>query len=198
MNWDSSDYFTELRCDSELHKGLQEIGENFCPCCELQFNFVKKTKYYLICCDKQDIINDNGQLVCQNCGIVQGFKYAKEYVGFYENRHRFRKKSVYERKYCINNRLLDIQCNYQINLTCQDQIKIKKIFSEIGKILDEVNGTRKRLISINFIFHKVLNLMNIPCEKIPISELAKTKAFHEKYWSTIMSLIGDKILAILQ
>ena len=187
-----------MNCDSTLHNGLQEIGEIICPCCEFQFNSIKKSKYYLFCCDKQDIINDNGQIVCQNCGIVQGFKYTKEYVNFYENIHLFRKKSVYERKYYINNRLLDIQCNYQINLTCQDQIKIKKIFSEIGKIFDKVNGTRKRMISINFIFHKVLNLMNIPCEKIPISELAKTKAFHEKYWSEIMSLIGDKILAILQ
>ena len=40
--------------------------------------------------------------------------------------------------------------------------------------------------------------MNIPCEKIPISELTKTIAFHNEYWSEIMSLIGDKILAILQ
>ena len=117
-----------MYCDFELHKGLQEIGENICPCCELELDFVKISKVHLFCCDKQDIINDNGQIVCQNCGIVQGFKYAKEYVNFYENRHQFRKKSVYERKYCINNRLLDIQCNYQINLTCQDQIKIKKIF----------------------------------------------------------------------
>ena len=187
-----------MNCDSTLHDGLQEIGEIICPCCEFQFNSIKKLKYYLFCCDKQDIINDNGQIVCQNCGIVQGFKYTKEYVNFYENIHPFRNKSVYERKYYINNRLLDIQCDYQINLTCQDRIKIQKIFSEIGEILVAVNGTRKRMISINFIFHKVLNLMNIPCEKFPISELAKTIAFYKKYWSVIMSLIGDKILAILQ
>ena len=184
-----------MDCDcNDLHNGLQEMGELMCPFCGFQFNYIKKSEF---CCNKSDIINDNNKIVCKNCGIVQGFKHVKEYVNFYENRHRFRKKSVYERKYYIDNRLLDIRCNYQINLTCQDQIKIKKIFSEIGKILNEVNGIRKRMISINFIFHKVLNLMNIPCDKIPISKWAKTLAFYNQYWSEIMSLIGDKILAIL-
>ena len=184
-----------MNCDSTLHNGLQEIGEIICPCCEFQFNSIKKS--LPLCCDSQDIINDNGQIVCQNCGIVQGFKYAKEYVNFYENRHRFVRKSVYDRKYYIEKRLFDIRCKYSIYLTCQDQIKIKKIFSEIGKILDDVNGTRKRMISINFILRKLLNLMNIPCDEIPISKWAKTIAFHNKYWSKIMTIIGDKILAIL-
>ena len=76
---------------NDLHNGLQEMGELMCPFCRFQFNFIKKSKYYLFCCDKQDIINDNSRIVCQNCGIVQGFKHAKEYVNFYENRHRFRK-----------------------------------------------------------------------------------------------------------
>ena len=190
-----------MNCNKELHNGLSDIGEISCPFCGKILDSNEKPKdrlIYDLCCDCQDIINDNGMLVCQNCGIVQGFKYAKEYVNFYENRHRFRNKSVYERKYCINNRLLDIQCNYQINLTCQDQIKMKKIFSEIGKILDKVNGSRKRMISINFIIRKVLSMMNLPFDKIPISKSKKTLAFYNRYWSEIMSLIGDEILAILQ
>ena len=187
-----------MNCDSTLHNGLQEIGEIICPFCEFQFDSIKKSKYYLFCCDKQDIINDNSRIVCQNCGIVQGFKYAEEYVNFYENRHRFRNKSVYKREYYIDNRLLDIQFNYQINLTCQDQIKIKKIFSEIGEILDEVNGTRKRMISMNFILRKVLSMMNLPFDNIPISKLKKTLAFYNQYWDSIMSLIGDRIKDIIQ
>ena len=159
----------EIFCDTEMHDGLQEMGEIKCPFCELQLN-KSKMKQNNKCCDEEDIIIHSGQMVCQNCGIVHGFKNAKEYFDYYANRHRFVRKSVYERKYCINNRLLDIQCNYQINLTCQDQIKMKKIFSEIGKILDKVNGSRKRMISINFIIRKVLSMMNLPFDKIPISE----------------------------
>ena len=190
-----------MNCDLTLHNGLQEMGELICPFCKRALEDEKprdrSVKYYF-CCDCQDIINDNGQIVCKNCGIVQGFKYAKEYINFYENRHRFVRKSVYDRKYYIEKRLFDICCIYSIYLTCKDQIKIKKIFSEIGKILDDVNGTRKRMISINFILRKLLNLMNIPCDEIPISKWVKTIAFHNKYWSEIMTIIGDKILAILQ
>ena len=185
-----------MDCDcNDLHNGLQEMGELMCPFCGFQFNYIKKSEF---CCNKSDIINDNNKIVCQNCGIVQGFKYAKEYINFYENRHRFVRKSVYDRKYYIEKRLFDIRCKYSIYLTCKDQIKIKKIFIEIGKILNEVNGTRKRMISINFILRKLLNLMNIPCDEIPISKWVKTIAFHNKYWSEIMTIIGDKILAILQ
>ena len=185
-----------MDCDcNDSHNGLQEMGELMCPFCGFQSNYIKKSEF---CCNKSDIINDNNKIVCKNCGIVQGFKYAKEYINFYENRHRFVRKSVYDRKYYIEKRLFDIRCKYSIYLTCKDQIKIKKIFIEIGKILNEVNGTRKRMISINFILRKLLNLMNIPCDEIPISKWVKTIAFHNKYWSKIMSLIGDKILAILQ
>ena len=31
-----------MNCDSTLHNGLQEIGEIICPCCEFQFNSIKK------------------------------------------------------------------------------------------------------------------------------------------------------------
>ena len=183
-----------------LHNGLQEMGELICPFCKRALEDEKprdrSVKYYF-CCNKQDIINDNGQIVCKNCGIVQGFKYAKEYINFYENRHRFVRKSVYDRKYYIEKRLFDICCKYSIYLTCKDQIKIKKIFSEIGKILDDVNGTRKRMISINFILRKLLNLMNIPCDEIPISKWAKTLAFYNQYWSKIMTIIGDIIKGII-
>ena len=166
MDCDSS----ELCCDLTLHNGLQEMGELICPFCKFQFNFIKQSEYDLLCCDEQDIINDNNKKVCKNCGIVHGYQLSKKYVNFYENRYRFVRKSVYDRKYYIEKRLFDIRCKYSIYLTCQDQIKIKKIFSEIGKILDEVNGARKRMISINFILRKVLSMMNLPFDKIPISK----------------------------
>jgi len=51
------------------------------------------------------------------------------------------------------------------------------VFVEIGKILNEVNGTRKRMISINFILRKVLSMMNLPFDNIPISESKKHELF---------------------
>ena len=73
MDCDSS----ELCCDLTLHNGLQEMGELICPFCKFQFNFIKQSEYDLLCCDEQDIINDNNEKVCKNCGIVHGYQSSK-------------------------------------------------------------------------------------------------------------------------
>ena len=40
-------------------------------------------------------------------------------------------------------------------------------------------------------------MMGIPYKNIPISKSKKTLAFYDRYWTTIMSLIGDKIKSII-
>ena len=72
------------------------------------------------------------------------------------------------------------------------------MFIEVGRIINEVNIKRKRIISIDFIIRKVLSMLKIPFEDIPISKSKKTLAFYDKYWANIMSLIGDKINDITQ
>ena len=188
-----------MDCDLVFHDGLKEMEYIFCPFCDLKFEFVEPRKNYL-CCDCQDIINDNSMLVCRKCGTVQGYAVAKEYIDFYENRHKFKRKSIYHRKYHVDNVIFNIRDKYGIVLTYQERIKMEKIFSEIGKITDQLNGNekRKRIISINFIICKVLSMLKIPFEDIPISKSKKTLAFYDKYWANIMSLIGDKINDITQ
>ena len=71
-------------------------------------------------------------------------------------------------------------------------------YVEIGKVLNEVNGTRKRMISVNFIMRKIFKMMGIPYKNIPISKSKKTLAFYNQYWaSTLCLLIGDKIKSII-
>ena len=94
----------------------------------------------------------------------------KEYIDFHKNYHKMKRKSIYHRKYHINNKLLDIKQKHNIVLSYQDQIKIEKIFSEIGKITEQINNGRKRLISINFIIIQILKNMDLPFENIPISK----------------------------
>ena len=190
-----------MNCNKELHDELKE-SEVVCPFCDQKLEDSNEkpqdrlVKYYS-CCDNQYIINDDGMLACLSCGVVQGYNYVKEYVNFYENIHRFIRKSVYHREYHINNILLDIEEKYNIKISnCQKQ-KIDAIYVEIGKVLNEVNGTRKRMISVNFIMRKIFKMMGIPYKNIPISKSKKTLAFYNKYWASIMSLIGDKIRSIL-
>ena len=177
-----------MDCNIDIHDELINCGEISCPFCDKILDSNKKPKDDL-CCDNQDVINEDGMLVCQNCGVVQGYNYVKEYVDFYKNRHRFIRKSVYHREYHINNILLNIEEKYNIKISnCQKQ-KIDAIYVEIGKVLNEVIGTRKRMISVNFIMRKIFKMMGIPYKNIPISK-------SKKHWPFTIG-IGQKLCFLL-
>ena len=192
-----------MNCNKELHDELKGSGDIVCPFCHQKLEDSNEkpqdrlVKYYS-CCDNQDVINEDGMLVCRSCGIVQGYESSVEYVNFYGNRHRFIRKSVYHREYHINNTLIDIEQKYNIKISYHDKRKIELVFAELGKILPLVNGTRKRMISINFIMRMIFKMMGISYEKIPISKSKKTLAFYDRYYASIMFLIGDKIKSIIE
>ena len=186
-----------MNCNIDIHDELINCGEISCPFCDKNLDSNEKPKDHLVkndlCCDNQDVINEYGMRVCRSCGVVQGYDYVKEYVDFYENIHKFVRKSVYHREYHINSILLNIEDLYNIKISNCQKHKIDAIYVEIGKVLNEVNGTRKRMISVNFIMRKIFKMMGIPYKNIPISKSKKTLAFYDRYWASIMSLIGDKI-----
>ena len=136
--------------------------------------------------------------VCQSCGVVQGYEASSEYIDFHQSKHKLKHKSVYHREYHVNNSLLRIQEKYNIKISYHQKYKIDRVFTELGNIINEVNGKRKRMISTNFILRKVLSMMNLPFDNIPISKSKKTLAFYNQYWVSIMSLIGDRIKDITQ
>ena len=109
-----------MNCNRDLHNELSDSGEISCPFCDQNLDSNEKPKDRLVkndlCCDNHDIINDNGMLVCKSCGVVQGYDFVKEYVDFYDNRHKFIRKSVYHREYHINNTLLNIEEKYNIEV----------------------------------------------------------------------------------
>ena len=188
-----------MDCNDELHVSLSET-EILCPFCNQNLDSKEKpdrSVKYELCCDFQTIINDNGMNACKICGVVQGYDISSEYVDFHENRHKLKRKSVYHREYHINNSLLRIQEKYNIDISYHQKYKIDRVLKEIGKILNEVNSTRKRMISVNFIMSRIFEMMGIPYKKIPISKSKKTLAFYDQYWASIMSLIGDKIKSII-
>ena len=189
-----------MDCEIGIHEAFIELKQNICPFCKQPLEDEKKCdiiEEYYLCCDCREIVINNGYIVCKNCGIVQGYKTAREYVYFYENRHRMRRKSIYHRKYHLNNILMDIGIKYNITFSVEQKNKIMRIFSEIGKILPQINGERKRMISLNFILIQVLRMMGLPFNKISISKSKKTLAFFQQYWAQIMLLIGDRIKGII-
>ena len=94
-------------CNKEVHELLfQEDNIVSCIFCNKQIQDPGKPKRYF-CCSSMDIIKD-GYLVCKNCGQVHDEYYASEYVDFYENRYKIRKKSVHHREFHIINVMNDI------------------------------------------------------------------------------------------
>ena len=189
-----------MDCEIGIHEAFIELKQNICPFCKQPLEDEKKCdiiEEYYLCCDCREIVINNGYIVCKNCGIVQGYKKAKEFINFYENLYRIRRKSIYHRKYHLNNILMDIGIKYNITFSVEQKNKIMRIFSEIGKILPQINGERKRMISLNFILIQVLKMMSLPFDKIPISKSKRTLNSYQQYWTQIMLLTGDIIKGII-
>ena len=90
------------------------------------------------CCVEQNMATINGMNTCVNCGLVDGCDYVTEYFNFYDNMHRIRQKSVYHRKYHIENILNCISFENDIELTYHQREQIYKVFVEIDSVLNEV------------------------------------------------------------
>ena len=190
-----------MDCEIGLHEAFIELRQNICPFCKQPLEDEKQREHiekYYLCCDCQDIVIDNGLIVCRKCGIVQGYKKAREFINFYENIHRIKRKSIYHRKYHLNNILMEMSIKQNINFSIEQKNKILRIFFEIGAILHQIKGERKRMISLNFILVQVLRMMDLPFNKIQISKSKRTLNSYQEYWEKIMLLIGDKIEKILK
>ena len=82
-----------VMCDKEVHELLIQESHINCIFCNKQIQDPGKPKRYF-CCDSMRLIKD-GSIVCKNCGQVHDYLTADEYIDFYENRHKMKRKSVY-------------------------------------------------------------------------------------------------------
>ena len=183
-------------CNSQIHNDLIEMDESVCPFCNQLL--VEGDKVAESCCSKPDMANKNGMNVCLNCGLVHGYDYANEYIDFYENMHRIRRKSVYHRKYHIENMLNSICYENRVELTISQRTQICRIFDEIDNIIPTLNKNRKRLISTKFLIKQIFMLLGLPFEFIKVSKSKKTLQFYNRYWAKILLLKSDKIIHIMK
>ena len=111
--------------------------------------------------------------------------------------HKIRQKSVYHRKYHIDNVMNSISFENNIKLTHHQRERIYKVFNEINSILHEVYDGRKRMICIKFIMKQLFRMLGIPHEDIQETKSKKTLRYYKRYWKNVQSLIGDKIQSII-
>ena len=181
-------------CDTKIHDDLITINESECPYCDELL--VKGNIITNFCCENPEIRDIDGIQVCTDCGLVHSCLSKSDYIDFFENVYRIRRKSIYIRKYHIENIMNDLLLNQGVELTYDQRARIYKVFEHIGHILPQINGNRKRIISIRYILHNILEMMNLSYN-IDITKSKRTLAFYHEYWTKIMSLIGDKIESII-
>ena len=184
-----------MNCDCQIHDELKNMQEPTCPFCDELL--VEVDKAIELCCDEQNVETINGMNTCVNCGTVHGYDYVTEYFNFYDNMHRIRQKSVYHRKYHIENVLDSISGENNIQLTCHQREQIYKAFVEIDSILHKVNDGRKRMISIKYVIKQLFKMLGLPYKDISVTKSKRTLKYYEQYWKRVQCLIGNKIQSII-
>ena len=184
-----------MYCNEIIHNDLINDGELLCPFCDEQLKTLQNTVDP--CCSKQEMVNINGMNACVNCGLVNGYDYVQEYFNFYENMYKIRRKSVYHRKYHIENVINSISSKNNIQLTHYQRDKIYKVFVEIDSVLSEVNDRRKRMISIKYVIKKLFKMLRLPYKDINVTKSKRTLTYYKQYWKKVKSLISDRIQSII-
>ena len=140
----------------------------------------------------------DGFIVCKNCRQVHDYLTADEYVDFYENRHRIKRKSVYHRKYHILNVVNDIAHDNNIQVGYYNREKILRIFRLIDQVIPQVNNfRRRRLISVNFIIKQLFDILGVEYKIIPVTRSKNTLQYYENWWERVYSLIKTDISRLI-
>jgi len=184
-----------MRCNTQIHDELKNMGESSYPFCDRLL--VEVDKVVEPCCSEENMENINNMNICVNCGLVYGYDYVAKYVDFYTNMYMIRRKSVYNRKYHIENVLNSILCENNIQLTYNQREKIYKVFAKIDDVLNEINDEHKRIISIKYILKKLFKMLKLPYKCINVTKLKSTLNYYKQYWEKVQSLIGNEIQSMI-
>ena len=180
-----------MDCNTQIHDELKIMEESTCPFCDQQL--VEVDKVDELCCDEQELENIDGMNTCVNCGSVLGYVFVDKCIDIYENMYKIRKKSVYCRKYYIEN----VMNSISFELTHEQINQIHKVFVEIDSVLHDVNNNRKRMISVKFIMKQLFKVLGLPYKDINVTKSKKTLKYYKQYWEKVESLVGDKIQSII-
>ena len=183
-------------CNDIIHDYLKdETNYFYCPFCgDYKLHETQNIKKYK-CCDKMKLINNNGTMVCQICGIITYYEYCNEYIDFYEKKYKFRGKTIYNRYYHVQH-ILNSYDKKQFTYHTRD--KKFNIFKKIDIIQEEVNNNRKRMISIHYIIRCIFKTMNLEYKFIDLPKSKKTLQHYKSWWRNVLGLIGQEIYDIIQ
>ena len=140
----------------------------------------------------------DGFIVCKNCGQVHDYLTSDEYIDFYENRHKMKRKSLYHRKYHILSVVNDMAHNNNIQVGYYNREKILRIFRSIDQVIPQVNNfPRRRLISVNFIIKQLFDILGVEYKIVPLTRSKNTLRYYENLWERVYSLIKADISCLV-
>ena len=178
-------------CNKKVHELLIQGGQVNCVFCNKQIQDPGKPRRYF-CCDSMRLIKDN-LLVWENCGQVHDYLTADEYIDFYENRYRIKRKSVYHRKYHIINVMNDIAQTNGIQIGYYNRENILRIFKLIDNDTHQPGVRRRRLISVNFIIKQLFDILGVEYKIIPLTRSKNTLRYYENWWERVYALIKTDV-----
>ena len=128
----------------------------------------------------------DNERVCLSCGLHHGYENATEYVDYYKNMYRIRKKSIYKRKY-YQEKVIE-----RYNLPNERRSEFQSYFNKIEDVYSENTFYKKRMISFNYLFRKVFEMMGLK-KQMDMCKQVRDKKVLEKYdevWKTICEFNG--------
>ena len=143
------------------------------------------------CCDNPSKIkNSDKVIVCRNCGTYLRCPLVNDcYIDYYENQWKIRKKSVYNRKYYIKNKLKIL------NLTYEETTLFMKVW---GFVMSYMNHWMKehncnRMVKIDYLIMKSLQLIELIHKPIVCKINEPTLTEYEKLWEKIHFFVSTEI-----
>ena len=169
---------------------MVNLSENdiICPFCCVQIREINNKNNQITHCCKRKLNEIDYQFLCKICGKIYYEFFKNNYIDSYENMYKIRKKSIYIRKYHIQNLLSDIKLKNKLSISRYTINRVCQIFDLINMVLPQVNKDRRRIISIKFIIHKLFEKWNLKFD-IPITKSKKTLHNYIKYWDKLCLLI---------
>ena len=176
---------------NNLHESFKAMGLN-CDICGMQLN--DTISFNSDCCNDMDVILDEGQRVCINCGSVHFYEMVSQRTDFYERPHLIRKASRYHRKYYLRKRKRIMKQPSNVQISWHDLNKMEIVFDLIVQLHKKLN--RIRLIHLSYILDKLYEMIGIERSFLKKSSSQKTLKGYQRYWDWIMDQRGDEIRRI--
>ena len=79
----------------------------------------------------------------------------------------------------------DIVQKNHLQISYHDREKILILSKSINQISSQVNGSRKRMISVKFILMQIFRILRIEYKCIALSKSKKTLKFYNNWWKQI-------------